>query len=145
MDHRSAADKLLERLDGVKRTGADRFMARCPAHADRKGSLSLRALDDGRVLVHCFAGCGVSDIVSALKLELADLFPPRVDDDKRSPHVRRAFSAVDAVRALRGELTVVWVVLSDIATGAPIDDSIRRRARLAQRRCEAMIAELVDG
>ena len=32
-------------------------MARCPAHDDREPSLSIRDGGDGRVLVHCHAGC----------------------------------------------------------------------------------------
>jgi hypothetical protein len=40
---------------------------------------------------------------------------------------------------------VVWVLLADIGAGAPIDEATRQRARLARRRCEALIAELADG
>jgi hypothetical protein len=34
-------------------------MACCPAHDDRNPSLSVRRAPDGRVLVHCFAGCSL--------------------------------------------------------------------------------------
>jgi len=34
------ADILLARLDGVKRTGPDRWIARCPAHDDKRPSLA---------------------------------------------------------------------------------------------------------
>ena len=53
------AATFLDRLDGVKRTGAGRWLARCPAHDDKRASLAVRELDDGRVLVHDFAGCAV--------------------------------------------------------------------------------------
>ncbi len=33
------------------------WMARCPAHKDRNSSLSITASNDGKVLVHCHAGC----------------------------------------------------------------------------------------
>ncbi len=33
------------------------WMARCPAHDDRKPSLSIREGDHGKVLVCCHAGC----------------------------------------------------------------------------------------
>ena len=42
-----------------------RGMARCPAHADRIPSLAI-AERDGRVLIHCHAGCDQKSIVSAL-------------------------------------------------------------------------------
>lgn len=47
----------------------------CPAHDDTRASLSIAAGDDGRVLLHCFAGCAVDAVASALGLTLADLAP----------------------------------------------------------------------
>jgi DNA primase len=51
-------DAFLDKLTKVKRTGNGTWLACCPAHEDRSPSMSVRELDDGRVLVHCFAGCG---------------------------------------------------------------------------------------
>lgn len=65
-----SADALLSRLDKVKRTGPDKWVARCPAHDDRGPSLAVRELEDGRVLVHCFAGCGADEVVGAVGLEM---------------------------------------------------------------------------
>ena len=42
------------------------WMARCPAHDDRKPSLSIRDAD-GKVLVRCHAGCEQRDVIAALK------------------------------------------------------------------------------
>ncbi|NMN06472.1 MULTISPECIES: toprim domain-containing protein [unclassified Novosphingobium] len=41
-------------------------MVRCPVHADRTPSLSLRAGDNG-LLVHCFAGCDPRAVLRALR------------------------------------------------------------------------------
>lgn len=49
-------------------------MARCPAHDDKKESLSIRVNDDGKILLNCFAGCASGEIVSALGLEMRHLF-----------------------------------------------------------------------
>jgi hypothetical protein len=70
-------DRLLDRLEGVARAGTT-TMARCPAHDDRVASLSVSEGDDGRVLVHCHAGCTIERIVAAVGLELRDLYvePP---------------------------------------------------------------------
>ena len=46
-----------------------------PVHEDDKASLSLTETADGKVLMHCFAGCDSKDIVQAIGLELKDLFP----------------------------------------------------------------------
>jgi hypothetical protein len=39
----------------------------CPAHEDRTPSLSVSETRDGRVLVHCFAGCSQSAVIDALR------------------------------------------------------------------------------
>ena len=56
-----------------KRHG-DKVSAHCPAHDDASPSLSLDTGDDGRALLYCFAGCATTAIVSALDLEMSDLF-----------------------------------------------------------------------
>jgi hypothetical protein len=72
----AAVDVVLERLEKVKRSGAG-FVACCPAHEDRTASLAIHEGDDGRVLIHCHAGCGTGEIVAAIGLQLRDLFPER--------------------------------------------------------------------
>jgi hypothetical protein len=42
-------------------------MARCPAHDDREPSLSICESGDGRMLVHCHAGCSQERVVGALR------------------------------------------------------------------------------
>ncbi len=69
------ANEILSRLDAVRSRGANKWSARCPAHADRSPSLSLRVAEDGRILVHCFAGCTVHEICRALGLSVGELFP----------------------------------------------------------------------
>jgi putative DNA primase/helicase len=66
---------LLGRLEGVRRAGPSSWMARCPAHPDRNPSLSI-ALRDGRVLLHCFAGCPPEAVLGAVGLTWKDLREP---------------------------------------------------------------------
>jgi len=68
----------LERLDCRPRGSDHKINARCPAHDDRVASLSMAEGDDGRVLVHCHAGCETDEIVVALGLEMRQLFPKKV-------------------------------------------------------------------
>ncbi len=42
-------------------------IARCPAHDDREPSLSISASDEGKVLVHCHAGCDQARVIAALR------------------------------------------------------------------------------
>jgi hypothetical protein len=83
------AERFLERLDGVRPNGANRWTARCPGHTDKTSSLSIRETDDGRVLIHCFGGCATDAVLAAVGLELKDLFIPRAE-----PFTRRSSSQV---------------------------------------------------
>lgn len=69
-------DRVLRGLHAVKPVG-NGYMARCPAHDDRRASLSIKEGDDGKLLLHCHAGCEPEQIVAALDLAMRDLFPPR--------------------------------------------------------------------
>ncbi len=75
----SAIEQVLARLHQVKKVG-DRWSAQCPAHGDRQSSLSIAEGQEGRVLLKCFAGCDVSQIVQAAGLTMSDLF---LDREKR--------------------------------------------------------------
>lgn len=66
---------LLSKLPHAKRQGKE-WAARCPAHEDKRPSLSITEGEGGRVLVHCHAGCTPEEIVAALGMKLADLMPP---------------------------------------------------------------------
>ncbi len=50
------------------------FMARCPTHDDRSPSLSIRE-SEGRVLIHCHAGCSQQKVIGALQAH--GLWPER--------------------------------------------------------------------
>lgn len=65
---------VLARLSQVRAQG-DGYTALCPAHDDQHASLSVGIGEEGQVPLHCFAGCLVESIVSALGLTQADLFP----------------------------------------------------------------------
>jgi DNA primase len=66
-------DRVLDALEQVHQHGAY-WTARCPAHADRNPSLSVSEGDDGRVLLHCHAGCTFQQIMAALNLQSTDAF-----------------------------------------------------------------------
>jgi hypothetical protein len=47
--------------------GKGEYRAFCPAHDDKKTpNLRIREAEDGRVLLHCFAGCDQDKVLSAL-------------------------------------------------------------------------------
>jgi putative DNA primase/helicase len=59
------ADSIALGLKGHK--AGSGYMACCPAHDDHKPSLSINQGPDGRVLVHCHAGCEQRQVISALE------------------------------------------------------------------------------
>jgi putative DNA primase/helicase len=61
----SAAD--LARHLGGKKSGARSWSCRCPAHNDSNPSLSITEADDGKILVHCHAGCSQDAVLDALR------------------------------------------------------------------------------
>ena len=66
--------EVLHRLRKVKKTGTG-WLTCSPAHRDEHASLSVSEGTDGRVLLHCHAGCSFNDIVGALGLTAQDLAP----------------------------------------------------------------------
>lgn len=123
------AEVLLSRLEQVKQTGQDRWVACCPAHADRHPSLNVRETPDGTVLIKCFTGCGAADVVAAVGLELSDLFPPRPDSPEPTRrHERESFHAFDVLVALAHEALIV-----DCAVG-----TLQRRGWLTDDECDRL-------
>jgi len=136
-----AAGILLARLECVRQSGRG-WTARCPAHKDRSASLSIAEGRNGCALVKCFAGCDVSDVLRALGLEMADLFPPRPVDT--SPGGRA--SARDAWRqsgwsaalgVLARESLIVSLAARDLADGRTLGDEDRDRLLQALARIDA--------
>jgi putative DNA primase/helicase len=70
----TAAERLLERLEGVRATGDRRWEARCPAHDDRKASLGIGVGQKEQALLYCHAGCETADVLEALGLGFRDLY-----------------------------------------------------------------------
>jgi len=129
----SSAAKLLDRLERVRQTGSGRWLARCPAHEDRSPSLSIRALDDGRVLINCFAGCEAGNVLSAICLTMSDLFPEGVREHSYAA-CHASISAADLLIALDHELTVAIMILEDIVTRRTANHGqVRRLCQAAAR------------
>ena len=116
----SPADKLLSRLQRVKRTGPGRWVASCPTREDRHPSLAIRELDDGRVLVHDFGGEDAASILSAVGLDICDLFPAA--PGAAAPPTRRPFNATDVLALVAIESSVAVVVCADVLRSRTISE-----------------------
>jgi hypothetical protein len=130
-------ENILPRLEKVKRTGQNKWQACCPAHADKSPSLSFKQVEDGRILLHCFGGCSTHEVVSAIGLEMSDLFPPRESNYK--PLSRPAFNALDALNALLYEIAFVLIVAKQLAGGTPLSEADLERVFLSYERFQTAL------
>jgi DNA primase len=60
---------LLSRLSKVSKVRPRRWLACCPAHAEKTPSLAITELSDGTVLLHCFSGCNEEQVLDALGIK----------------------------------------------------------------------------
>jgi len=129
------AGDLLARLDGVRETGPGKWIARCPAHEDRSPSLSVREVNDGTILIKCFAGCDTLAVCRSIGIEIRDLFPNQYVRrvDTRARGVPR-LSAAERLELIEHEVTVAALLAVDIArTRSATDDQAHRLALAAGR------------
>ena len=68
----------------MKRSGNE-YSARCPAHDDKRNSLSLSTGENGKILIHCQAGCSLESITAAMGLTQKDLFPNESNKNLKIP------------------------------------------------------------
>lgn len=130
-------DNLLSRLDKVKPQGRG-HLARCPAHQDKSPSLSIKEADDGRVLVHCFAGCSVADVLAAVGLELRDLFPDSGLSSGQKKSLVNAKQRRMYLDLLRRERTAVEIGSNRMAQGEVLSPENQERYQLAVSRVKKL-------
>lgn len=127
-----SAEKILSRLEKVKRTGNGKWLACCPSHQDKSPSLAITETESGTMLIHCFAGCGVDEVLGAVGLDAADLFPPR--PESQAAKGTRGFDAYQALRCLADDGVVLLAAARMILRGEPLTDSDIERLSLSVAR-----------
>jgi len=139
------AARILSALHKVKGAGPDRWVACCPAHEDKSPSLAIRELDDGRVLLHCFAGCGADEVLGAIGLSMTDLFPPRpAAPGGGTARERRLLMPGDVFDIARHEVGVVAIVAADMLRSHAVSEDDFQRLAQAHSRLDR-IAEVAYG
>ena len=109
-----SVDSVLRHLEKVRETGANKWVACCPAHEDRSPSLAVKEGSDGRVLLHCFAGCEVEDILGAVGLTFSDIMPERLPEHRYEPQ-RPYFDARQVLECISHEAMVVALIAEQYA------------------------------
>ena len=80
---------VLGKLEKVKKSGKG-YVALCPAHQDKERSLSVTS-NDHAIVLHCFAGCAIENVVKALGIQISDLFL----DTKAKPKIVATYDYKD--------------------------------------------------
>ena len=91
------------------------YIAHCPAHLDGDASLSVSEGDDGRILVHCHAGCTPQDVCESLGLRLADLF-----DGPDRPQCPVARPKSEGYEAPGFDVLTWWLTVRHVSTPAKL-------------------------
>lgn len=128
---------LLQRLEKVRSTGADKWLARCPSHEDRSPSLAIKQTADSKILLHCFAGCAVADITATLGLKLSDLMPDSPDRDRTKAKAPK-FNKNELFDRCVFESYILRLSIAQLLLGKPL--SMEDLARVEQ--AESVIDDL---
>lgn len=129
-------NNVLARLEKVKQTSKESYIACCPSHNDKNPSLSLRDLPDGRILIHCFAGCQSNSILHSIGLDMNALFPDSLGELKR---VKQPFPAADVLKVVGFECLVVASSALKILGGEVFTQTDRERLTMSVGRIQAAI------
>jgi hypothetical protein len=135
-------DALLSRFDGVQKMG-ENWRARCPACGGKSRKVSIRVVDDGKILLHCFDCSDIEAILQVIGLQASDLFPESlrpsdpIERKKLAQHMRQqadiaAWGA--ALEVLDFESRIVLIAAGDVINGKPINLPDMERLRLAEQR-----------
>lgn len=127
-------DRVLQGLTKVRQRQPGQYSTCCPAHEDKGPSLSVRETPDGAVLLHCFAGCEVSEIVAAIGLQFPDLFPPRDVPATAPKRIARLLTPGQALDLLHDEAQLIGIVAGNIGQGVGLSEDDRRRVMQAAGR-----------
>ncbi len=85
-------DDFTSRLQNVRQCGPDAWMASCPAHEDKNASLSVRRGEEGRLMLHCFAGCSFSEVLQAMGVSPKDAPGFQAEKQERPPRQAQDWS-----------------------------------------------------
>lgn len=132
-------DGFLRLLEGVRKTGNGRWIARCPGRRDKTASLSIRVKEDGNILLHDFGGLGVGEILSAMGLKFINLIPPALRKSKAgyANADQSGFNPYDALRCLEEDATILAIIANKIADGSSLSSNDMALVKRAQQRIES--------
>lgn len=131
-------DTFLSHVKGVRKAGKRAWLCSCPSHADSSPSLKVTHAEDGRVLIHCFAGCSPGEVLGAVGLSMEDLFEEPLYH--RGKQLKRGIYPRDVLIALKTEIMIVMISSFDLRKGKALSEVDQERLGLAYER----LAEAIE-
>lgn len=113
----------MNNFDGVRETGNGQYSCRCPAHEDKSASLGIKQGDGDRILLNCFAGCSVNDILKSVGLDWKDILP----DSGLDVEIKTKFNPFAVLKMIRDEVLIIGLASADIRKGKPLNDKDHMR------------------
>lgn len=132
-------ESFLSKVGKVKITGRNQWICQCPSHKDKSPSLALKVLDDGRILLNCFAGCDTESVLSSVGMTFDDLFPDKTHGNFKP--VKSIISYREALEIIQHETRVVMLCAYDLKKNKPLlEDELKRLEKSMQ-----MINKAING
>ncbi len=125
-------ENILSRLEKVECKGNNKWIACCPSHDDKTPSLTIMD-SNGKILIHCFAGCNPIDVIQSVGLSMTDLFPDKgLSDFKGFIQIQREVAEkklVKEINVIDVERTVLALAKTQRANGNKLSqkDLIREK------------------
>ena len=140
-------EAVLDRLAqyNVRSNGRDRWRACCPGHGGtNRSALSIGISPDDAVLLRCFSGCDVEQVVDALGLDLSDLFPARQPPGAGASKPRRIglLTAAQALELIQSDARLIWVAGNNLANEHKLTAADLAHLNSAARRIEYLVREV---
>lgn len=127
-----SSQALLSRLNKVRKNGTGQYMAQCPCHADKTASLAIKDMNDGRILINCFAGCDTYSILRAVGLDWQDVLPESNVGEHKP--VKQILYSSEALELIRFESQIVLVAAYDLKKNKPLSGDEIERLELSMQR-----------
>jgi hypothetical protein len=133
---------LLNRLNKPRQTAPGKWLSCCPAHDDKSPSLAIKLTEDNKILLHCFAGCGVTEVVNSIGLSLSDLMPESTPDYGRTRKKAPRFNKSELFDLLVFEALLIAAGFQGLLLGKILTDDDLTRLSRAQELILALVCEV---
>lgn len=126
-----SVEAFLSKVGKVKINGRNQWVCQCPSHEDKSPSLAVKVLDDGRILLNCFAGCDTESVLSSVGMTFDDLYPEKTYGNYKP--VKTVISYREALELIQHEARIVMLCAYDMRNNKPLlPDELKRLERSMQ-------------